>query len=177
MAIVTLSEETYQNLYALLQTACDVRVLKRAQALLWLSDGDEVEEIAERLYVSVRTIYRWVEYFKTRTDKPVAARVADAPRRGRPAPVSERLESLIQPLMAEPPPHSGYQAAVWTAPLLRKHLHRAHQLKASTRSISRVLNRLGLRWKRPRHSLARRSPSWCQAKGGLNVGWPRARGR
>ena len=41
----------------------DVRVVKRAQALLWLSDGDTPDEIADRLWVTPRTIYRWIERF------------------------------------------------------------------------------------------------------------------
>jgi DNA-binding CsgD family transcriptional regulator len=46
----------------------DVRVVKRAQALLWLSDGDTPDEVADRLWVTPRTIYRWIERFEGRDD-------------------------------------------------------------------------------------------------------------
>lgn len=169
MAVVTFSTETYQRVFEIAQTTRDVRVLKRAQALLWLSDGDTVDEVAERLQVSVRTVYRWVDYFMARRHQPVAQWLSDAPRSGRPAQISERIEPLIERLIADGPQDYGYQAAVWTAPLLQAHLHQVHHLTASARSINRTLARLGLRWKRPRHSLARRSPTWRQAKGGFNV--------
>ena len=150
------------------QASRDARVLKRAQALLWLSDGETCEEVAQRLQVTPRTIYYWLDRYRARCEWPLEQQLRDAPRCGRPAQVSEQLESLIKPLMTDAPHQHGYQAAVWTAPLLREHLHRVHQLDASVRSVSRVLERLGLHWKRPRHSLARRSPTWRQSKGGLN---------
>jgi transposase len=53
--------------------------------------------------------------------------------------------------------------------LLRRYLWEAHGLETSPRSIGRALARLGLRWKRPRHELANRSPTWRQAKGGSNA--------
>jgi len=168
MSVILLTWRTYQRVFKISQTTRDVRVLKRAQALLWLSDGEGAVEVSERLQVSIRTVYRWVEHFAQHHQRFIEQRLSDAPRSGRPADVTDQIQLLIEPLMVEPPAYYGYQAAVWTAPLLREHLHRVHQLNASTRSVSRVLERLGLHWKRPRHSLARRSPTWRQSKGGLN---------
>lgn len=52
MAAVTLSGDERLMLERLLNERVDARVLRRAQALLWLDDGDSVEEIADRLRVS-----------------------------------------------------------------------------------------------------------------------------
>ena len=177
MAVITLSPHTYRRVFAISQTTRDVRVLKRAQALLWLSDGEGAAEVGERLQVSVRTVYRWVEYFIARRQGPVDQWLSDMSRSGRPAHVAEQIDPLIRQLLVAGPEQYGYAASVWTAPLLREHLHRVHQINISARSVNRALARLGLRWKRPRHSLARRSPTWRQAKGGSNVASATARAR
>ena len=38
----------------------------RAQALLWLDEGESAEQIAESLRVSRRTVYYWLERFRDR---------------------------------------------------------------------------------------------------------------
>ena len=136
-----------------------------------IHEGETYEEVAERLHVTPRTLYNWVSRYKQRAQWPVAQRLQDAPRRGRPADLGQSIEPLVRELIHERPGQYGYSASVWTAPLLREHLHQTHQIQVSERSIQRTLQGLGLRWKRPRHSLARRSPTWRQAKGGCSGVW------
>jgi hypothetical protein len=57
---------------------------------------------------------------------------------------------------------------------LQQYLEEVHQLGVSRPSVSLALARLRIRWKRPRHHLARRSPTGGQAKGGLKRAWRRA---
>ena len=45
-------------------TADDAKMLRRAQALLWLAEGESVEEVAERLRVSRQSIYNWAARFQ-----------------------------------------------------------------------------------------------------------------
>ena len=166
MTGLKLSAAAYQRVFEMSQAIDDVRVFKRAQALLWLHEGETYEEVAERLHVTPRTLHNWVKRYQQRAGWPLEQRLGDAPRSGRPAYLSQRIEPLVRQLIDEAPEQHGYPASVWTAPLLREHLHRTHQIQASERSIHRTLQGLGLRWKRPRHRLARRSPTWRQAKGG-----------
>jgi transposase len=175
MAAINLTNRDHRRISEIMRLTREVRVVKRAQALLWLSDGDTPDEVADRLWVTPRTIYRWIERFERRDDWPLAERLADAPRSGRPDTVAQQLEPLIEQLMDEGPENHGYAAMVWTAPLLRQHVKNVHHLDASQRSVSRALERLELSWKRPRHCLARRSPRWRQAKGGSRAGLPSAR--
>jgi len=51
-----------------------------------------------------------------------------------------------------------------------QHLAEVHHLRVSRVSVNLALGRLRIRWKRPRHLLARPSPTWRQAKGGLKRG-------
>ena len=174
MAVINLTNRNYRRISEIVRLTRDVRVVKRAQALLWLSEGDTPEEVADRLWVAPRTIYRWVERFERRDDWPLAERLADAPRSGRPDTVAQQLDPLIEQLMGDGPENHGYAATVWTAPLLRQYLKNGPHLDPSQRSVSRALERLELSWKRPRHCLVRRSPTWRQAKGGSSAGLPSA---
>ena len=146
----------------------DAQQLRRAQALLWFDEGESVAEIADRLRLSRQVIYTWITQFHAREGLDIAARVAPEARSGRPRTVQGRIEPLIAAVIARDPRDLGYRSTVWTAPWLTQYLQAEHALAVSRPSVSRALARLGLRWKRPRHRLARRPATWRQAKGGSN---------
>jgi transposase len=149
----------------------DAKVLRRAQALLWREEGESTREVAERLGVSRRTIFHWRARFEERQGLEILRRLEDGPRSGRPRTAWEIIDPLIEGLIEQAPREVGYRATVWTAPLLRHHLEAEHGIKVSRQSVSLALARLRIRWKRPRHHLALRSPTWRQAKGGSSGGW------
>ena len=138
----------------------------RAQALLWLAEGESVEQVAELLQVSRQTVYNWVERFRQREGLDLRARLLDAPRPGRPPTARGIIDPLIEAVIDQDPRELGYHSTVWTAALLMQHLKRAHGIEASRKSISLAIARLGIRWKRPRHQLALRPETWRQSKGG-----------
>lgn len=69
----------------------ETRVSRRAQALLLLGDGVPVVDIARLLGLHQRTVSRWRQRF--RVADPIA-RLADAPRSGRPRALSARPNKL-----------------------------------------------------------------------------------
>jgi transposase len=142
----------------------------RAQALLWLAEGWTVEEIADLLHVSRQTIYNWANRFQQRGDLDLPDRLGDAPRSGRPKAGDGDIDRLIAEVIDSDPRDLGYRATVWTAPLLSRYLREHHQIIACDRTVGRAIDRLGIRWKRPRHQLARRPDTWRQSKGGSNAG-------
>ena len=83
MALVQLTAADLTLLEHIAAHSSDARQVRRAEALVWLCYGDTPSEIAERLDVSVQTIYNWVRRFQERCDYSVAHRVADAARSGR----------------------------------------------------------------------------------------------
>lgn len=141
----------------------------RAQALLWLAQGKPVDEVAELLQVTRQTVYNWMDRFQARPGN-VATRLGDAPRCGRPRAGDGELDALIAVVIDQDPHRFGYNSTGWTAPLLACFLEDHHQIEVSRKTVSRVIERLGLRWKRPRHVLALRPDTWRQAKGGSNPG-------
>jgi transposase len=138
----------------------------RAQAILWLAEGLTAQEVAELLGVTRQTVYNWADRFTRREALGLRQRLLDAPRPGRPPTASGVIDPLIAEVIDTDPRTLGYHATVWTAPLLMRHLKRAHGVEVSRRSIGPALERLRLRWKRPRHQLSLRPDTWRQSKGG-----------
>jgi transposase len=171
MALVKLSSKEIVSLEILLTASKDVRQLKRAQAILWLYEGDSVEEVAQRLRVSRQTVYNWSLRFAARTDMSVESRVTDACRSGRPHTALEIIDSLIIDSLIEAvidldPGRFGYRSTIWTARLLQKYLAKEYRIEVCDKSVRLAIDRLQIVWKRPRHNLALRSETWRQAKGG-----------
>jgi len=172
-----LSSRERQVLEDLTVRTDEAKSLRRAQALLWLDDGDSAQEVAERLLVTRQAVYKWVSHFQARDGLPIAARVAEGQHTGRPRTIHGVIDPLIDDIMESDPRDLGYRATVWTAPLLTQYLLDTHGLAVSRPSVSLALDRLRIRWKRPRHSLSRRPETWRQAKGGSSGAWQTASAR
>ena len=155
------------KLQHLLEQTRDARLILRAYALLWLDDGDSISEVAARLSVTRQTIYNWASRFQLRSAPEFITRLVDEPRCGRPrTATAARVEELIASVIERDPRELEYRSTVWTAPLLAQYVWDEEQLTVSEDSVRRIIVRLRIRWKRPRHSLALRPETWRQAKGG-----------
>ena len=176
MEKIKLSEREAAHLELVLKTTDDVRQLQRAQALLWLLEGDSVPEVAERLRVDRRTVYNWITRFEQRSGQTLATRLADGARSGRPVTAQGIIDPLIDLVIDSDPRDYDLPSTIWTTALLQQYLAEAHQLAVSQKSVSRALERLAINWKLPRYRLALRQPHWRQAKGGSNVAFGRRHG-
>lgn len=162
-----LSSRERIELEQLLGHAQDSRVVLRAYALLWLDDGESLTEVAAHLSVSRQTVYNWHRRWSESSAENLINRLSDAPRSGRPVTATDqRVTQLIDAIIDSDPRELQYRSTVWTAALLVRYLSDFHQMTVSDDSIRRVIEKLRIRWKRPRHSLALRSQTWRQAKGG-----------
>jgi transposase len=166
----TLTPKERKALERLVTRTKDAQQLRRVQALLWLDQGDTVQEVAERLRLSRQVIYKWVAQFHSRQSREIAQRVTPGARSGRPRTAHGIIDPLIVTVIERDPRDLGYRSTVWTAPLVTQYLWEEHDLTVSRQSVSRAIARLGFRWKRPRHRLACRPTTWRQAKGGSNAG-------
>jgi transposase len=169
MSPLQLSDQDRLALQQLLAADPWAKEHRRIQALLWLVAGQPVEHIADVLGVSRRTVYYWAERFEQRGDLDLGARLADAPRSGRPPTALGIIDPLIAAVIDLDPRQLGYRSTGWTNRLLRHYLREVHHLSVSPKSVSLALTRLGIRWKRPRHQLVLRPATWRQSKGGSNA--------
>lgn len=142
------------------------RLERRSWALLWIDDGDSVEDVADRLEVSRQSVYNWIERFSARRGEELESRLSDAPRSGRPPTAKGVIDPLIREVIDADPVTLGFALTSWTVPALRHYLRKCHDVAVSEKSIGLALARLNMVWKRPRHDLRRRDPMWRQAKGG-----------
>ncbi len=166
MALLSLSNRQRGELEDLVSRTPLAKERCRAQALLWLAEGFDVGAVAELLHVSRQTLYNWLSRFQERAELDLRARLLDAPRLGRPRAASGTIDELVAAVIDGDPRQFGYHATVWTAPLLSQFLWDHHGIEVSDRTVSRAIDRLGIRWKRPRHELALRPKTWRQSKGG-----------
>jgi transposase len=177
MPLLILSKKERAGLAEHMVHTHNAKELRRAQALLWLDRGEDVGAVATRLHVSGRTLYRWAKRFEVCTPLSLSERLADGARSGRPRTAYGVIDPLIDAVIDEDPRELGYRATVWRAALLQQYLEAVHQIAVGRHSVSLAIGRLRLRWKRPRHHLARRASTWRQAKGGSSMGLGSARVR
>lgn len=175
MTLVALSPEERAFLEQLMTSTPHAQALRRAQGLVWLADGESPPAVARRLRVTRQTVYNWVSRFVYHRPGNLLQGVTPGVRSGRPRTVHGVIDPLIAQVIDGDPRALGYRSTVWTASLLAQYLWEEHDITVSRQSVSAAIDRVGLRWKRPRHCLARRSPTWRQAKGGSSVGCGHAR--
>ena len=170
MALVELSPREQEELLWKIKHSKDAKEFKRAQALLWLCQGESVTSVASRQHVSRQTIYNWIERFKT------FGNLCDLPRSGRPPRKRDAAKEVILEVIDKDPRDLGYLLPVWTTRLLEIHM-KSQGIQVSPRTIRRALRDLGYRYKRPRYVLSRRSAFWRQAKGGFREDLGQGRGQ
>ena len=170
MAVIVLSSAGRRALEALVARPRDVRQYRRAQALLWLAEGERPTAVAQRLRVHRDTIYAWATRYRGRGRQRVAGRLLDRARAGRPRQLAVRVETILVTVLETEPCR---RRAIGRPSGRRRYCANIcasiRALAVSEVTVRRGLHRLGYRWKRPRYILARRSPCWRQAKGGSNA--------
>lgn len=162
----TLSLSERRALKKQIRDTKDVKVLKRAQAFLWLSEGVSIHEISQRLAVSRQTIYDWVSSYQNRCNESFGRRLQDRPKSGFPPRKSSLILRELDKLLHESPGQHGYHHTEWTASLFAQVLKREYEVDISTKTIRRCLKQSHYVWKRPGYALARQSMTWAQEKGG-----------
>ncbi|HZA23878.1 MAG TPA: winged helix-turn-helix domain-containing protein [Dehalococcoidia bacterium] len=166
MARINLTDRQRQQLQHLTRRGRDARVVRRAQGLLWLDQGEHPMAVAQRLGVTRESVYAWVRRLQHQGGQSLAEKLMEQPRSGRPREKRHAVQELVQQVMDTQPSQYGYQAQGWTAALLRRHLATTEGIEVSDATVRRCLKGMGYRWKQPRYVLARRDPFWRQAKGG-----------
>jgi len=170
MALFKLASRACACLRKIVRQCTTAAEVRRAQALLWLHDGNRVDTVARQLGVSRRTVRRWVKRYRELADAPVVERVQEGKHSGRPPKQLQRARRVIERVWKRDPRRYGFRALVWTVPMLRCLIHQRTGEWAGRATVRRALRSLRYRYKRPRLVLARRLATWRQAKGGLIAG-------
>jgi transposase len=144
MSLLALSSQERGVLEELTTPAALTNEVRRAQALLWLDDGESPQAVAERLRVSRQTVYNWATRFKRQRGAiDILARLADEKRSGRPGVFPPIIDPLIRPVLEREPLEFGFESHRWTPTLLMHYLRQVHHIPVCRASVSLALRRLG----------------------------------
>jgi transposase len=135
----------------LTRTDPDPHVRHRADALLLVASGLSVTQAATQLGACPKSVRRWGERFLA--DGRVG--LTDRPRLGRPPKLDAAACDLLECALAASPLAYDYPVTMWTVADLRDLLaRRGYDVSGAT--VYRTLERLGYRYRRPRHDLRHR---------------------
>jgi transposase len=175
MKPLAITEQQQADLQDIVARSVEAKERSRAQAILWLSEGQPASGIARRLQVSRQTVYQWMNRFCGSDVPDVAARLQDAPT-GRPRKAIGIIDPLLSDFVCRDPRELGYSSSHWTLALLARHLKRSQGIEVSVTSVSLALDRLkadgcslGADW-----SLSRRRASRRERAGTEPVGFQSA---
>src|SRR5438477_6560356 len=131
------------------------RVSQRAQMVLLSAQRRAAPEIAALFEVSRATVRFWVRQF----DAAGPAGLRDEPRSGRPRKVTPQVEGELATWLARDPQQADptYLATFWTVAMLLLTASSRLQLALAPTTLRTALHRLGLRWRRPRLAMPRKT--------------------
>lgn len=160
---------TVKQLTHLLQTAFrggDLRIIKRITALLWLSEAQPAERVAERLGVCKQTIYNWLHAFLLKRWASLRPRTSP----GRPAKLTPAQKQRLSEVLSAGPEAAGYPTGCWNTALIQDLIRREFQRCYNLHYLAELLHRLGFSYQKARfvsdHLDEERRQQW------LRVRWP-----
>ena len=138
------------------------RVSQRAQMVLLSAQRRTVPEIAALFAVSRATVRFWLRQF----DAAGPAGLRDEPRSGRPRKLTPQAEETLATWLGHDPQQvdPAYLATCWTVAMLLLGLGARLQLALGATTLRTTLHRLGLRWRRPRLAMPRKTDPEKTAK-------------
>jgi transposase len=138
------------------------RVAQRAPMVLLSAQRRGVPEIAALFEASRATVRSWLRQF----DAGGPAGLRDEPRSGRPRKGTPRVEETLATWLGQDPQQAdpAYLATFWTVALLLLRLGAQLRLTLSPPTLRTTLHRLGLRWRRPRLAMPRKTDPKKAAK-------------
>lgn len=160
-----LTDRDRRKLRDALAVARSGRQARRLGAVLLVAQGHSIRRVAAMTGLSHQSVYNALERYRTWRD-PQA--LEDGPRCGRPRTAAPVTARRLLTAADKKPWTLGYNAAVWTADLLARHLSRRYQVPISGHTVRRRLRELRWRWKRPRHVYQSPDPHKAQKKGALS---------
>lgn len=135
----------------LTRTDPDPRVRHRADALLLVAGGLSLSQAARQIGCARNSIHTWAERFLAEGREGLL----DRRRLGRPHKLDAAACTLLETALAASPLDYDYPVTIWTVADLHDLLGR-HGSRVSPATIYRTLERLGYRYRRPRHDLTHR---------------------
>jgi len=147
----------------------DPRVRRRAHALLLLSEGRSVVTVARLFVTAPHRVRTWRARFLDRGRRGLA----DEPRTGRPPKLDAAALAFLEEALATGPQAYGLPVTIWSIRDLRAVLAARLGIQVCPATIYRAVQRLGYRYRRPRHDLRHRQDQEAVAAATEVLAWLR----
>jgi len=147
------------------------RVSQRARLILLSAERQTVPQLAKTFSMSRATVRFWIRRFNA--EGP--AGLYDQERSGRPRKVSPSVEDTLVKMIQDDPQQEGQLATFWTVAMLTLALVKKG-IHLSASSVRALMQRIGLRWSRPRLAMPNKvdpdkaSKQWAIARAVVEVG-------
>ena len=136
----------------LTRTDPDPRVRRRAHALLLLTQDHSVVAVARLFETAPHRVRVWRSRFLAAGRQGLA----DEPRTGRPPKLDAAALTFLSEALAADPQAYGLPVTTWSIRDLRDVLAYRLGVRVCTATVHRAVQRLGYRYRRPRHDLTHR---------------------
>lgn len=139
----------------------DLRLFKRYQAILQYIKGMPVSEIAEFIRCSEKTIYNYINAYKSNGLEGLIPGVSP----GRPRHLTEEQEQEVyDAIVNKMPVDFDFPAEKnWTSLFIRDLIKKKYDVTFTDRGVRALLYRLGLSYTRPTYTLAKADPEKQEA--------------
>jgi transposase len=118
----------------------------RALIILWFDAGKTEAQIANLLFISVRTVRRCIQRYKEKNVKGLY----DKEKSGRPRKANETVEKTVEEAMKKNPEDAGYKSGFWITRLLCVYLLTIFGISLSNSTMRRVMHRIDYVFRRPK---------------------------
>ncbi len=147
----------------------DPRVRRRAHALLLLAEGHAVAAVARRFATAPHRVRAWRARFLAKGRQGLA----DKPRTGRPPKLDATAMAFLEEALDAGPQAYGLPVTVWSIRDLREVLAARLGIRVCPATVHRAVQRLGYRYRRPRHDLRHRQDQEAVAAAENVLAWMR----
>ena len=128
--------------------------------------GESPEEVIAALGFHRSRIYEWLAQYRRGGEKALQTK----PIAGRPRKFPERYAERLRALIKRDPRQLDFHDALWTREMIRELIASEFGVKVSVRSLSNILQRLGITVQRPRLKAYEQDPE--AVKQWLQETWP-----
>jgi len=142
----------HEQLRHLSRTDSDPRVRRRAHALLLLTQGHSVAAVARLFSTAPHRVRAWRSRFLAGGRQGLA----DEARPGRPPKLDAAALAFLGEALEAGPHAYGLPVTIWSIRDLREVLVHHLGVRVCTATVHRAVQRLGYRYRRPRHDLTHR---------------------
>ena len=128
--------------------------------LLAAEQGLKVPQIARIVRESEATVLRWLKRYRAEGIEGLQ----DAPRPGRPSPMTEAYQAELVAAVRRRPRSLGLPFSLWTLQRLVDYLAEQTGMRVSDATVRRALKRAGIVLSRPQHRISSPAPDYALKK-------------